>query len=181
MKAYIFLANGYEEVEALTTVDVLRRGNFEVVMVSMQEDADTVGSHGIRVIADAVFDSCDFRDADAIILPGGMPGTKKLDEDERVRRVVKSQYDAGRLVAAICAAPSVLGHLGILKGKNAVCFPGFEKELTGATVVEGLACGDCNVVTGKSMGGAMDFALTIYEKLCGRESRKKLERSLVRE
>ena len=180
MKAYVFLATGYEEIEALTSVDVLRRGGFEVITVSMQNEKEAVGSHGIKVIADSTFAECDLRDADALILPGGMPGTKALDSNEELAKALKNQFEAGRLVAAICAAPSVLGHIGLLKGKKATCYPGFEQELEGAEFVDVLAVGDGNIVTGKSIGGAMDFALTIYEKLCGKESRKNLEKTLCR-
>lgn len=180
MKAYIFLANGYEEVEALTTVDILKRGGVDVTMVSMQEDTATCGAHGIRVTADITFAESEYKDADALILPGGMPGTKTLDNHKGLGSVLKCQAASGRLVAAICAAPSVLGHLGLLEGKKAVCFPGFESELIGAKVLGEGSLRDGNVVTGRSMGTAVDFALTLFEAMAGKSAREGLEKSLHR-
>ncbi len=180
MKGYIFLANGYEEVEALATADVLRRGGVEIALVSMQESREAKGSHGICVLADSTFKEGAYEDADVLILPGGMPGTKTLDGHKGLAEVIKSQFNKGKLVAAICAAPSVLGHLGILKGRKATCFPGFEKELGGAEFVDRPAVIDGNVVTGKSMGTAVDFGLAVYAKLCGEDKASELEKRLVR-
>ena len=180
MKTYVFLANGFEEVEALTAVDILRRGGVEVVMVSMQGTREAVGSHGINVKTDASFAECSFDDADALVIPGGMPGTRTLDAHEGLRAAYLKQFKAGKIVAAICAAPSVLGHLGILEGRKAVCYPGFEEELEGATVLCESAVVDGNVITGRSMGAATDFALALLKELCGKEAADKVEKGLYR-
>lgn len=178
MKAYIFLADGFEEVEALTTVDVLRRAGIETVMVSIAESGRVCGAHSICVMADTMFDSCDFSDASALILPGGMPGTNNLAVHEGLRAALRRQYERGELVAAICAAPSIFGQLGFLKGRRAVCFPGFEDKLEGAQISASGSVTDGNVITGRSMGTAIPFALEIVAKLLGSEKSKKLEQGL---
>ena len=119
-KVYVFLANGFEDVEALIPVDVLRRGGVEVITVSVEEDSQVVESaHRVQMVADAMFDECDFSDADLLMLPGGMPGASNLNNHEGVREALLRQADAGRRLAAICAAPLVTGGLGLLRGKRA--------------------------------------------------------------
>ena len=163
---YVFLANGFEEVEALTPVDVLRRGGVDVKTVGIGGKTVT-GSHHIPVTADLSEDEVDFAALSGVVLPGGMPGTKNLDASETVKAALDVAADKGALVAAICAAPSVLGHNGLLKGKRATCFPGFESELTGATLCDDLAVTDGNVVTGKGAGAALPFALALLAYLKG--------------
>ena len=128
-KVYVFLANGFEDVEALIPVDVLRRGGVEVTTVSVVEDSLIVESaHGVQLFADALFDECDFSDADLLLLPGGMPGASNLYEHEGLCAAVKAHVAKGRRLAAICAAPAVvLGQLGLLQGRRATCYPGFEQ------------------------------------------------------
>ncbi|MCQ2404375.1 MAG: DJ-1/PfpI family protein [Clostridia bacterium] len=163
---YVFLANGFEEVEALTPVDVLRRGGVDVKTVGIGGKTVT-GSHHIPVTADLSEDEVDFAALSGVVLPGGMPGTKNLDASETVKKALAAANEKGALIAAICAAPSVLGHNGLLKGKRATCFPGFESELTGATLCDDLAVTDGNVVTGKGAGAALPFALALLAYLKG--------------
>ena len=133
-KAYIFLADGFEEIEGLTVVDILRRAGVEIQMVSIMGRKELTGSHGIPVVADAVFEEVDFSDGTLFVLPGGMPGTKRLAAHEGLAALLKEKNAEGKRLAAICAAPSVLGGLGLLKGRRAACYPGFEEALTGAEV-----------------------------------------------
>ena len=163
---YVFLANGFEEVEALTPVDVLRRGGVDVKTVGIGGKTVT-GSHHIPVTADLSEDEVDFAALSGVVLPGGMPGTKNLDASETVKKALAAANEKGALIAAICAAPSVLGHNGLLSGKRATCFPGFESELTGATLCADLAVTDGNVVTGKGAGAALPFALALLRYLKG--------------
>ena len=128
-KAIVFLANGFEEMEALGTVDILRRGGIEVQTVSITADPIVTGAHQVPVTADTTIDKAVLNDADALILPGGMPGASNLNNSETVKEALLQQYREGRIVAAICAAPMVLGGLGLLKGRNATCYPGFEPQL----------------------------------------------------
>ena len=123
-KAIVFLANGFEEMEALGTIDILRRGGIEVTTVSITEETVVTGAHNVPVIADTTLDKATLNQADALILPGGMPGASNLNNSEAVKEALLQQYREGKIVAAICAAPMVLGGLGLLKGRNATCYPG---------------------------------------------------------
>ncbi len=162
---YLFLANGFEEIEALTPVDVLRRAKLELKTVGVG-GKNITGSHGITVTADMTVDELgDMNDADAVILPGGMPGTLNLEASKEVISAVEKCYADGKIVAAICAAPSILGHLGILNGKRATAFPGFEKELIGADLKNDFVSVDGKVITAKGMGVSLEFALAILEAL----------------
>lgn len=185
MKAYILLADGFEEVEALTTADVLKRAGIETVLTSVYGEEAVRGAHDIYVDTDDYFEDPDeyddgFSDADAVILPGGMPGTTNLKESAAVKGMLEAYLTAGKVVCAICAAPTVLGGYGMLDGKKATCFPGCESGLGGADFVGGPAVTDGNIITGKSMGCAVDFALAIVTKLHGADAAKKLEGSLHR-
>lgn len=178
-KALIFLVAGFEETEALGTVDILRRGGMDIKTVSLLDTKTVEGSHSIPVIADLLFDEVDFSSADILILPGGA-GTAKLNEHEGLKKKLIEFNNAGKNVAAICAAPMVLGGLGILKGKKATCYPGFEKYLDGATfatdkavVVEG------NIVTGRGPGLTFDFALQLLEILAGKAKRDEVAKGLL--
>ena len=160
-KAIVFLANGFEEMEALGTVDILRRGGIEVQTVSITADPIVTGAHQVPVTADTTIDKAVLNDADALILPGGMPGASNLNNSETVKEALLQQYRDGRIVAAICAAPMVLGGLGLLKGRNATCYPGFEPQLIGANATgEAVEVSD-NVITGKGPGLVMNFALAL--------------------
>ncbi|WP_106830698.1 DJ-1 family glyoxalase III [Parabacteroides pacaensis] len=168
-KAFLFLASGFEETEAIGTVDVLRRGSVEVTLVSLTGNKMVEGAHGIEVASDALFEEVDYKDADVLVLPGGMPGTNNLNAHEGLKTLLTRQYEAGKYVAAICAAPIVLGGLGLLKGKKATVYPGFEAQLTGAEVSSDAAVKDGNVITGHGPGLVYQFGLTILEALRGKE------------
>lgn len=179
----VFFAEGYEEIEALTVVDLCRRAGIEVRMVSVDGSDMAVGSHGIGVRMDAALEQVDFDTLDMIVLPGGMPGTKNLESCGRLTEELDRFYEDGKWIAAICAAPSIFGHRGYLKGRKATCYPSFEKELTeaGATLTKTGAAVDGKVITGQAMGGAIEFGLKIVEKLISPEAAKKLAESIVYE
>ena len=168
-KAIVFLANGFEEMEALGTVDILRRGGIEVTTVSITTDPVVIGAHNVPVTADTTLNNALLNDADALILPGGMPGASNLNDSEAVKEALLGQYREGRIVAAICAAPMVLGGLGLLKGRKATCYPGFEKYLEGAEVTGGRVERDGHIITGRGPGTASDFALELVEVLEGKD------------
>ena len=157
---YAFLADGFEEVEALAPVDMLRRAGVNVLTVGVTGEA-VRGSHGIVVAADITAKEMDMAGAEMLVLPGGMPGTLNLERSEKVIACVKSCYENGKLTAAICAAPSILGHLGILCGRNATCFPGFENELKGANYTAAHVEIDEHVITAKGAGCSIEFGHAI--------------------
>ena len=165
---YLFLADGFEEIEALFTVDVLRRTGLEIKTVAIGESRIVMGTHNIPVIADTHIDELDSTIPEAIILPGGMPGTTNLEENAEVINAIHLAMQNSSLVCAICAAPSILGIMGYLKGKNATCFPGFEEYLDGAIIKNDRVVVDGNIITSKGMGCAAEFALAIVEKLIGK-------------
>lgn len=171
---YCFLADGFEETEALAPVDILRRAKLPVTTVGVGGPVIR-GSHDIYVQADITIDEFE-PDPDmlGVILPGGMPGTRNLDADETVREAVRYCDSRGLLVCAICAAPSVLGHLGVLKGRKATCFPGFEGELTGAEYTGEKVVRDGNVITAKGAGCALDFGLAIAAAALDDETAEKI-------
>ena len=175
---YIFLATGFEEVEALAPADVLRRAGVEVQLVGIGGKTIT-GSHGISVVCDTVDSDISLNsDVQGIFLPGGMPGTLNLEKSETVNKAIDYCLENGLLISAICAAPSILGHRGILNGKNAVCFPGFERELTGAILSDKFICEDGNIMTAKGMGSAVEFGTRIAARLAGDEKAKSVHGSL---
>lgn len=175
---YVFLAKGFEELEALTPVDVLRRAGIEVKTVGVTGKRVT-GSHGISVNCDITINDAVFYDLDGIILPGGMPGTTNLEENDTVHKFIDYAVQNNKIIGAICAAPMILGHKGLLRGKNAVCYTGFEKELTGAHILDRPAVRDENIVTGWGAGGAFEFALLYLEAVSENEElAKKTARSM---
>lgn len=160
-KVYVLMANGLEEIEALTTVDVLRRGNVATEMVSIEAGLEIEGAHGIRFMTDRLFSLDELMDGDMLVLPGGGGGTNALMAHEGVRELLKAYEGGDKYLAAICAAPSVLGRNGILQGKKATCYPGFEEELLGATVTGASVERDGKVITGKGMGVSVAFSLAL--------------------
>lgn len=160
---YIFLDNGFEEIEAITTIDLLRRADIPVTMVSVTGIEAVLGAHNIAVKADALFANVDFSDAEMLILPGG---ATRLREHSDLCDLLVGHNANNKLIAAICAAPSVLGQLGILHGKQATCYPGFESYL-GDSFIGGLVVESKNVITAKGPGLSSDFAFCIIEKLKG--------------
>lgn len=178
-KTYIFLADGFEEIEGLTVVDLLRRAGVPVTMVSVMGRKTIVGSHQITLEADALFEDCDFSDGEMFVLPGGMPGTLHLGEHQYLAELLKKADQEKKGIAAICAAPSVLGDLGLLKGRKAVCYPGFEDRLTGAVTSTDPVVTDGHITTSRGMGTAIDFALELISRLCGQEKADELSKGIV--
>ena len=178
-KTAILFANGYEEVEALTVVDLLRRAKIGCEILSVDDSGQVTGSHGISIGADRNFSGTDFSQYDGVILPGGMPGTTNLAADERVLALLRSFAAAGKLTAAICAAPTVLAKAGLLEGKKAVCYPGVEEQLTGAKVSFDPVAVDGTVITSRGLGTAIPFALSIVQYFEGRERAEALASSVV--
>ncbi|GAF02993.1 DJ-1 family glyoxalase III [Saccharicrinis fermentans] len=178
-KVYIFLAEGFEEIEAITPVDVLRRAEIDVTTVSVSDKKEVKGAHNIMIYADRVFDQCNFSDADLLVLPGGMPGTLNLNKKEALKELLVDFSKQGKLIGAICAAPIVLGGKGLLKGKNATCYPGFEDQLTEANHTGSpLEVAD-NIVTAKGVGAAMKFALQLVAMLKGEKEAEDLAQQMV--
>lgn len=173
-KAYVFLAEGFETVEALAVVDILRRAKVEVVTVGVSENSEITSAQKVTVKADKMLADDEYTDGDIVFLPGGMPGTLNLEADRKVLEIVKKQYEAGKIVTAICAAPSILGHLNLLQGKKATCFPGYEKDLYGAELAEGRVVEAGNIITSRGMGTAIDLGLVLVERLCGSEVSEKI-------
>lgn len=174
---FMFFAEGFEEVEAIATLDVIRRAGIDVKSVGIGAK-EVTGSHGITVVCDMCEADVDVTEAEGIILPGGMPGTLNLQNSELVNGAIDYCAANGKLLSAICAAPLILGHKGLLKGKNAVCFPGFEEDLIGATVSEKFVCMDGNIITAKGMGSAINFGLAIVEYFKDFETAEKLRGTL---
>ena len=175
----IFFATGYEEIEALTVVDILRRAGEEITMVSITDERSVTSSHGVEVTMDKVLSEVNFDETDVIVLPGGMPGTKNLEACAALMEQVDAFVQAGKTVAAVCAAPSILGHRGLLKGKKAYSFPDMESQLEGAEVLREPAVIDGNIITGRGMGAAIPFGLAILEKLQGKEAADAMGKKIV--
>ncbi len=175
----IFFAEGYEEIEALTVVDMCRRAGINIQMVSVTGERKVTGSHKISVEMDMLFDEVDFEVLDMIVLPGGMPGTRNLEAHIGLMARVDDFDREGRGIAAICAAPSIFGHKGLLKGRKACSYPGFEKDLEGAEVVYDSVAVSDHVITSRGMGCAIDFSLAIISKLCGEAEAEKLAKAII--
>jgi 4-methyl-5(b-hydroxyethyl)-thiazole monophosphate biosynthesis len=178
-KAFIHLAGGFEEIEALTIVDVLRRGEIPTLMVSVTGSLQVTGAHGITIVADILYEKADYSDAEILILPGGMPGAKNLNAHEGLKKHLKEFHTNDKKVAAICAAPMVLGGLGILNGLEATCFPGYEDRLTGAKLRYDPVVKAGNIITSRGPGTALDFALSIVNELKGKEQADQLAKDML--
>lgn len=178
-KVYVFLADGFEEIEGLTVVDLLRRAGIAAEMVSVTGKREICGSHKIRVTADALFEEKDFADADMLVLPGGMPGTKALGAHEGLAALLKKTDREQGGIAAICAAPTVLGGLGLLEGRNAVCYPGMEDGLTGAKKGTQPVVTDGHITTSRGMGTAIAFGLELVRRLLGQARADELAEKIV--
>ena len=168
-KALVFLADGLEECEGLITVDLLRRAGVEVTTASIHDRTTIYSSHKITFEADCLASSLDTAAYDLVFLPGGLTGTKNLSESALVAETARKQKESGKLLAAICAAPSVLGNLGLLAGKKATCYPGFDTQLIGAEYTAEPVTEDGNIITGKGMGATIPFALHLIARLEGQE------------
>ena len=178
-KIGVFMADGCEEIEGLAVVDVARRAKFEIVMISITGKKEVRGSHDIVFTADALASEVDYGTLDAIVLPGGMPGTKHLGEDRTVSEIIRTFAAEGKLVCAICAAPSVLGAAGLLRGRRATCHPGFEDKLVGADIREEEVVVDGNIITSRGMGTAIPFALEIVRYFAADAAVDEIQKGLV--
>lgn len=181
IKVSVLLADGFEEIEALTVVDLLRRAQIYVGTVSITEEYMVHGAHGINIQTEDLFEEVNFADVDVIVLPGGMPGTTHLKEHAGVGRVVTDFVENGKVVGAICAAPTVLGELGLLKGRRITCYPTVETEIQGAVITKTPVVVDGNIVTSRGVGTAIDFALELITVLMGREKAVSIAESIVYE
>ncbi len=161
---YFFLATGFEDVEALAPLDIMRRAGLPCTTVSISDEHTVVSAHGVPMVADAVLSDVDFSDAQLLFLPGGLPGATNLDACQPLGEILLRHFQSGRAIAAICAAPLVLGHLGILQGKRATCYPGFEGELEGATYTASLVERDGLLFTGKGPGAAFALGYALVEE-----------------
>lgn len=175
-KVTTFLTDGFETVEALAVVDILRRANIKVDLVSINSNIDVMSAQQIAVKAEFTFDEYSLEDTDMIFLPGG-PGTSNYNENKELLRNIKEFYESGRPVAAICAAPKILGQLGLLKGKKATCFPGCEDDLTGAEIIVAKVVTDGNIITARGMGASIEMGLELVKILAGKETSDKIARS----
>jgi len=176
---YTFLAQGFEDVEALAPIDIMRRAGLPVQTVSITDDPVVVSAHGVPMIADSLIADVDFSDAQLLFLPGGMPGATNLDACQPLREALLRHYQAGGLVAAICAAPLVLGHLGIVRGHKATCYPGFETELDGADYTAALVEDDGQVITGKGPGAAFALGYRLVERLASPDVAEQLREGMM--
>lgn len=175
----LFLAEGFEEIEALTTLDILRRLGLEVTTVSITGKRLIHGAHNIPIIADSLFRRSVIEQSEGLILPGGMPGAKNLMIYEGLRKMLITHNKRGKLIAAICAAPMIIGRLGILEGRRATCYPGFESHLTGAKIVEDYVVEDNNIITAKGPAAAVDFAFTIAARFVNKDAIMKVKNDML--
>ncbi len=177
---YMFLAEGFEEVEALCPLDIMRRAGLDVTTVGVG-GSKVIGAHGITVLADITDDEYATRHtaAELIFLPGGMPGTLNLAASEVVISAIRESAEREAYIAAICAAPSILGDMGLLRDKEAICYPGFEERLTGAEISEARVVTDGNIITAAGMGVALDMGLAIVELLCGTKVASELRHAII--
>lgn len=180
MKLIVFLANGFEEVEALTVVDYLRRMDVEVDTVSITQDKQVNGSHDIPVLADKIIDEIDQVDSyDGVVIPGGMPGATNLRDNPRVIEIVKEIDKKGKLAAAICAGPIVLEKAGVIEGKKVTSYPGFEDQLSSGVYQEENVVRDQNIITARGPALAVDFAIEIVKYLLGEEKANELKKGIL--
>ncbi len=176
---FVFLADGFEEIEALAPVDILRRAGLSVKTVSVMDEQVVAGAHGVPVLADVMFDEINAEDAEMILLPGGLPGATNLDAHQGLSQMILDFAKEEKPLAAICAAPLVFGNRGLLEGKKATCYPGFETYLKGAQYTAALVEKDGNFITGKGPGAAMEFAFAIVEKYCGMDKVNELKQGMM--
>jgi len=176
---YIHFADGFEEIEALAPVDILRRAGCEVTIVSIMGKKEVISSRGVKIIADKLFEEMNYKEVDMLVLPGGMPGSKNLDEHEGLKKQLLEANKNGKWLGAICAAPMVLGHLGLLKNKNATCYPGNEPDLIGAKSTGKSVEIDGNIITAKGAGVSIKFGLALAEVLVGKEKANEVKSKMM--
>ena len=178
-KIAICMADGCEEIEALTVVDVIRRAQMEIVMLSVGGSRKVTGSHGIAFETDDLIDNVNWDEIDGIVLPGGMPGTLHLGESAPVTDRIRAFAKEGKLVAAICAAPSVLGCMGLLDGREAVCYPGFEHYMPAARMQDADVAVTDQIITGRALGAGIPFALALIARLEGQDKADQVQQAIV--
>lgn len=176
---YVHFANGFEEIEALAPVDVLRRAGCEVLLVSVSGSKNVTSSRGVTIVTDKLFEEVDYKTADMLVLPGGMPGSKNLDDHAGLKSKIAEHNKQGRWIAAICAAPMVLGHMGILEGKTVTCYPGNEPDLKGAKPTGRSLEIDGNIITAKGAGVSVKFSLALVEVLMGAEKANEIKNRMM--
>lgn len=175
---YVFIANGFEEIEALTVVDILRRAKLEVQTVGISSKT-IIGAHGIKVFCDILSTELILnKEINMIVLPGGMPGTLNLEKSQNVQEAIEFCVINEIYIAAICAAPTILGNKGLLRGKKAVCFPGFEEQLLGAIITDNFIEQDGKIITAKGVGVAIDFSLMLVEVIIGSKKSEAIKYTL---
>ena len=178
---YVFFATGFEDIEALAPVDIMRRAGLEVQTVSITGEQIVTSAHGVGIVADMLLSDVDFPKAEMLVLPGGLPGSTNLDACKPLTQAIVRHFEAGGAIAAICAAPLVFGHLGLLQGRRATCYPGVESELKGATYTSAIVEQDGNIITGKGPGAAFEFGYTIVEYFRGQSVSQILREGMIYE
>lgn len=176
---YLFLAEGFEEIEAIAVIDILRRANISLKTVSVHPSKNVTAAHGVTVVADILLEDVDLKIADMLILPGGMPGTRNLGKSDKLIELLVQAQEQDLYIAAICAAPTVLSKAGVLKGKKAICYPGFEAELEGAVIHDDLVVRDGKIITSKGPGTAMVFAYALVDILKGNLESDALRKAMI--
>ena len=176
---YQFLATGFEDIEALAPLDIIRRAGLDITTVSITDEKVVYSAHGVGVVADATLSEVDLAGADMLVLPGGLPGSTNLDECEPLRQAILKHHAEGKPLAAICAAPMVYGHLGILEGVKATCYPGVQGELKGAEYTADIVTKDGQFITGRGPAAAMEFGYAIAEHFLGKEAVAPLREGMI--
>ena len=176
---YVFLAEGFEDIEALGTVDILRRSGLEVVTVSISDEYFVTSAHNVPIGADALFSEIDFSDAQLLVLPGGLPGSVNLKDFKPLQELLLKHNGEGKLIAAICAAPMALGNIGLLNGKRATCYPGCQDTMTGAEYTAELCTVDGNIITGEGPAAVFPFAYKLVEILVGEDTANALRQGMM--
>ncbi len=178
---YVFLATGFEDIEALAPVDIMRRAGLQVQTVSITGEDIVMSAHDVGIMADLLLQDVDFSSAEMLVLPGGLPGSTNLDACKPLTDAIKRHFEAGGAIAAICAAPLVFGHLGLLQGRRATCYPGVERELKGATYTAAIVERDGNIITGKGPAAAFEFGYTIVNYFLGDGASQPLRQGMIYE
>ncbi len=176
---YVFLATGFEDIEAIAPVDIMRRAGLEVQTVSITGEEIVTSAHGVGIASDLLLSDVDFSSAEMLVLPGGLPGSTNLDACKPLTEAIKRHFESGGPIAAICAAPLVFGHLGLLKGRRATCYPGVERELAGATYTAAIVERDGNIITGKGPAAAFEFGYTIVDFFLGEGASQPLRQGMI--
>ena len=176
---YVFLATGFEDIEAIAPVDIMRRAGLEVQTVSITGEEIVTSAHGVGIASDLLLSDVDFSSAEMLVLPGGLPGSTNLDACKPLTEAIKRYFESGGPIAAICAAPLVYGHLGLLKGRRATCYPGVERELKGATYTAAIVERDGNIITGKGPAAAFEFGYTIVDFFLGEGASQPLRQGMI--